>query len=59
MRVPRGALVLAALLRHAQPGLVPALEIRDERGTLLAALKNVEQLQLRHKCPHLGYGGGD
>ena len=59
LRVPLGALVPAALLRHAQPGFTPDLEIQGELGTMLVAQKKGEQLQARHRCPHLGSGGCD
>ena len=59
LRVPRGAVVPTALLRHAQPGFTPDLEIRGELGTLLAAPKKGEKLQLRHRNPCLGSGGCD
>jgi len=45
LRVPRDAMVPTALLRHAQPGFTPDLEIRGELGTLLAAPKKGEQLR--------------
>ena len=49
LRVARGALVPTALLRHAQPGFTPDLEIRGELRTLLAAPKKGEKLQVRHR----------
>jgi len=47
LKVPLGSLVPAALLRHAQRGFTPDLEIpsRGKLGSLLEAPKKGKQLQ--------------
>ena len=59
LRVPQGSLVPDALLQHTHPGFTPDLEIRGELGTMLAAPKKGEQLQVRHRCPYVASGGCD